>query len=148
MDMSGGVFCTLSLVFKESFDAVAGVRVPSPPSGSLPGGAVPVHPKCPHSSVALLLALLSSRQANYIGIVVLDGLILILACILNPRANRRRKREALETPCDTMDTAAPSPEMFDHAERGHDLGLASGVEKAEVVPDASSKTEPAATSVA
>lgn len=54
MDLLGGVFCTLSLVFKAEFDALAAV--------------------------------------NYAGIVVLDGGILVLAAILNPRAKRRQKR--------------------------------------------------------
>lgn len=36
---------------------------------------------------------------NYAGIVVLDGGILVLAAILNPRASRRRRRlQALESP--------------------------------------------------
>jgi len=35
--------------------------------------------------------------ANYAGVVILDSLVLILAAILNPRANRRRRREAEES---------------------------------------------------
>jgi hypothetical protein len=33
-------------------------------------------------------------QANYAGVVILDCLVLLLAAILNPRARRRRAREA------------------------------------------------------
>jgi hypothetical protein len=40
------------------------------------------------------------KQANYAGVVILDGLVLILAAILNPRANRRRRREAKVSPGD------------------------------------------------
>ncbi|KAL7415591.1 PQ loop repeat-domain-containing protein [Mrakia frigida] len=88
MDMSGGVFCTLSLIFKKDFDIVAG--------------------------------------ANYIGIVLLDGLILILACILNPRANRRRKREAR-----AAGDEEGSPSSVEEGERGRDVGAISGVDRVE-----------------
>ncbi|GJE91281.1 PQ-loop repeat-containing protein [Phanerochaete sordida] len=56
IDCSGGVFSTLSLVFAEKFDVIAGV--------------------------------------TYSLVVVLDGIVLLLAAILNPRARRRRAREA------------------------------------------------------
>jgi hypothetical protein len=48
----------------------------------------------------MLTTLLLLKQANYAGVVILDGLVLILAAILNPRANRRRRREAKVFPGD------------------------------------------------
>lgn len=68
VDMLGGVFSLLSLVFRDTFDALAGVA--------------------------------------YSLVVVLDGLVIILAMILNPLAHRRRRRavseeEASETPTAT-----------------------------------------------
>jgi hypothetical protein len=115
MDMSGGIFCTLSLIFKEEFDIVAGVS--SFPHLYLVWNR-PADRPYPSS-------FFSRHQVNYIGIIVLDGLILILACILNPRANRRRKREALES------SSADAPESLDEAERGRDVGAVSGVERVE-----------------
>ncbi|KAJ3544713.1 hypothetical protein NM688_g5710 [Phlebia brevispora] len=56
VDMMGGVFSTLSLIFKTEFDVIAGV--------------------------------------TYSLVVVLDGIVLLLALILNPMAKRRRAREA------------------------------------------------------
>ncbi|KAK0239093.1 PQ loop repeat-domain-containing protein [Armillaria nabsnona] len=68
VDLLGGVFSLLSLVFRDTFDVLAGVA--------------------------------------YSLVVVLDGLVIILAMILNPLACRRRRRaaseeEALETPTAT-----------------------------------------------
>ncbi|CAE6470783.1 unnamed protein product [Rhizoctonia solani] len=59
VDMLGGVFSVLSLVFQAEFDSVAAV--------------------------------------SYILVVVLDGIVVLAALILNPIANRRRKREAEST---------------------------------------------------
>jgi len=58
VDMLGGVFSLLSLVFKPSFDGVASV--------------------------------------SYIVVIVMDGIVVISAVILNPLARKRRKREARE----------------------------------------------------
>ncbi|KAH7335419.1 hypothetical protein B0J17DRAFT_670095 [Rhizoctonia solani] len=55
VDMLGGVFSVLSLVFQAQFDSVAAV--------------------------------------SYILVVVLDGIVVLAALILNPIADRRRKRE-------------------------------------------------------
>jgi hypothetical protein len=74
MDLLGGVFCTLSLVFKHDFDALAAV--------------------------------------NYAGIVVLDGGILILAAILNPRANRRRRRLRAADPSEELSSSGPQESAF------------------------------------
>ncbi|CAE6458831.1 unnamed protein product [Rhizoctonia solani] len=57
VDMLGGVFSVLSLVFQAQFDAVAAV--------------------------------------SYVLVVVLDGLVVLAALILNPIAKRRREREAV-----------------------------------------------------
>ncbi|PSR82612.1 hypothetical protein PHLCEN_2v6045 [Hermanssonia centrifuga] len=57
IDMMGGLFSVLSLVFKQKFDVIAGV--------------------------------------TYGLVVLLDGIVLLLAAILNPRARRRRAREAV-----------------------------------------------------
>lgn len=56
VDLLGGVFSDLSLIFKADFDIVAAI--------------------------------------TYTLVVVLDAIVIILAVILNPRANRRRKRAA------------------------------------------------------
>jgi len=53
VDLLGGVFSDLSLIFKEKFDIIAAI--------------------------------------TYTLVVVLDAIVIILALILNPRANRRRK---------------------------------------------------------
>lgn len=53
----------------------------------------------------------SLNQVNYIGIVILDGIILILAAILNPRANRRRKAEkALEAETPVQESTVSAAE--------------------------------------
>ncbi|KIM22827.1 hypothetical protein M408DRAFT_78446 [Serendipita vermifera MAFF 305830] len=72
LDIGGGIFSLLSLVFKPEFDGVASL--------------------------------------SYIGVIVLDGIIVILQFILNPRAQRRRERE------DAM-----IPEITEH--QNHDLTL-------------------------
>jgi len=56
VDLLGGVFSDLSLVFKTDFDAIAAV--------------------------------------TYTLVVIFDAVVIVLAMILNPRANRRRKRAA------------------------------------------------------
>ncbi|KAI0258938.1 PQ loop repeat-domain-containing protein [Gloeopeniophorella convolvens] len=58
VDLAGGVFSDLSLVFKHDFDVVAAV--------------------------------------TYSLVVLLDGLVLVLAAVLNPRAKRRARSEAAE----------------------------------------------------
>ncbi len=79
-----GVFSLLSLVFRDTFDVLAGV--------------------------AYSLVVVSSPRDAYFFPThvsqVLDGLVIILAMILNPLARRRRRRaaseeEALETPTAT-----------------------------------------------
>lgn len=67
IDCSGGVFSTLSLIFAEKFDVIAGV--------------------------------------TYSLVVVLDGIVLLLAAILNPRAKRRRAREAAAEAIATLDNS-------------------------------------------
>ncbi|PBK72543.1 PQ-loop-domain-containing protein [Armillaria solidipes] len=74
VDLLGGVFSLLSLVFRDTFDVLAGVA--------------------------------------YSLVVVLDGLVIILAMILNPLARRRRRRaaseeEALDTPTTTSTLEKP-----------------------------------------
>ncbi|EJD07609.1 uncharacterized protein FOMMEDRAFT_24933 [Fomitiporia mediterranea MF3/22] len=66
IDTLGGVFSLLSLVFREKFDALAAVA---------------------YSLVVLLMISVFE---------VLDGVVIILAVILNPRAERRRRRVAQE----------------------------------------------------
>ncbi|KAJ7148495.1 hypothetical protein C8R43DRAFT_1009158 [Mycena crocata] len=55
VDLLGGVFSDLSLVFKEEFDVIAGI--------------------------------------TYSVVILLDGIVVIAALILNPRAAKRRRRE-------------------------------------------------------
>ncbi|CUA70652.1 putative protein C2E12,03c [Schizosaccharomyces pombe 972h-] [Rhizoctonia solani] len=71
VDMLGGVFSVLSLVFQAQFDAVAAV--------------------------------------SYILVVVLDGVVVLAALILNPMAKRRRKREAAAGPETTSDLETARP---------------------------------------
>ncbi|PBK99656.1 hypothetical protein ARMGADRAFT_512747 [Armillaria gallica] len=84
VDLLGGVFSLLSLVFRDTFDVLAGV--------------------------AYSLVVVSSPRDAYFFPThvaqVLDGLVIILAMILNPLARRRRRRaaseeETLETPTAT-----------------------------------------------
>ncbi|PAV19593.1 pq loop repeat protein [Pyrrhoderma noxium] len=70
VDILGGVFSLLSLVFKEDFDVLAGVA--------------------------------------YSLVVVLDGVVVILAIILNPRANRKRRRLAEQSLQDPEANSSPS----------------------------------------
>lgn len=96
MDISGGIFLTLSLIFKEEFDVLAAVSLSFfPPfthiSSCLDRPTLPLIPKKPTRFLSLL-----SDQVNYLGIVVLELGIVSLAAILNPRANRRRRRRAAE----------------------------------------------------
>ncbi|CAE6456916.1 unnamed protein product [Rhizoctonia solani] len=72
VDMLGGVFSVLSLVFQAQFDAVAAV--------------------------------------SYVLVVVLDGVVVLAALILNPIAKRRREREA-----------APASGTASDLETGHSL---------------------------
>ncbi|CED84149.1 Predicted membrane protein [Phaffia rhodozyma] len=86
LDMLGGLFCTLSLVFKEKFDILASV--------------------------------------NYIGIFVLDLTILILAAILNPRANRRRRAQGFLEPCSTSPDSSSVPVERSGLEHSQNTSLA------------------------
>ncbi|KAG7443586.1 uncharacterized protein BT62DRAFT_988181 [Guyanagaster necrorhizus] len=70
VDLSGGVFSLLSLVFRDSFDALAGVA--------------------------------------YGLVVVLDGMVILLAMILNPLAHRRRQRAASEEEVSVSDIETPT----------------------------------------
>jgi hypothetical protein len=76
VDCLGGVFSMLSLVFKDKIDVIASVTYL----------AVVVSP--PHSHWRTTINT-PNRNPQ-----VLDGLVLLLAAILNPRAKRRRAREA------------------------------------------------------
>lgn len=59
VDMGGGLFSVLSLVFKPKFDGVA--------------------------------------AATYLAVIILDGVIVVAALILNPRAKKRRDRQVSGT---------------------------------------------------
>lgn len=91
VDMAGGVFCILSLVFKESIDILATVS--------------PAHPWCLDDADGV-------GQINYAAVVLLDGIVIILALILNPRARRReRERDGnLEGREDTMQSEVTTVE--------------------------------------
>lgn len=64
VDMGGGLFSVLSLVFKPKFDGVA--------------------------------------AATYLAVIILDGVIVVAALILNPRAKKRRDRQVSGT--ETLDS--------------------------------------------
>ncbi|KAG8958273.1 hypothetical protein FRC03_009287 [Tulasnella sp. 419] len=70
IDMSGGVFSVLSLVFRERFDVIAAI--------------------------------------TYIAVIVLDGVIVLAAIILNPRARRRREREQQRQAASDFHNPTPS----------------------------------------
>ncbi|KAF8315421.1 hypothetical protein DL93DRAFT_2057223 [Clavulina sp. PMI_390] len=65
VDMGGGVFSVLSLIFRESFDVTASI--------------------------------------TYIAVVVLDGVVVVCALILNPRAKRRRASDMESLPEKSVD---------------------------------------------
>ncbi|KAG8972625.1 hypothetical protein FRC05_009735 [Tulasnella sp. 425] len=67
VDMGGGLFSVLSLVFKPKFDGVA--------------------------------------AATYLAVITLDGVIVVAALILNPRAKKRRERQVSGT--ETAGSIAP-----------------------------------------
>ncbi|KAG9018699.1 hypothetical protein FRB90_010467 [Tulasnella sp. 427] len=69
VDMGGGLFSCLSLVFKPKFDGVA--------------------------------------AATYLAVVILDGVIVIAALILNPRAKKRRERQVSDP--ETLGSIPPKP---------------------------------------
>ncbi|CAL1705901.1 unnamed protein product [Somion occarium] len=71
VDLMGGVFSILSLVFKAEFDVIAAV--------------------------------------TYSLVVFLDGIVILLALILNPLAKRRRKREAQADAVMAEHSTAPTP---------------------------------------
>lgn len=90
IDIAGGLFSLLSLVFREEFDIAACV--------------------------------------SYTLVVVLDGLVVILAFILNPIARRRRRREAekdaeeeralgMASPTDTLATRVADEAAEEHGEK-------------------------------
>jgi hypothetical protein len=92
VDMLGGVFCILSLAFKAEIDILA--TVSSPP------GSIDLSPE-------------HHLQINYAAVVLLDGIVLILALILNPRARRRRERQQDSQP-DTADVEKqPRPDTME-----------------------------------
>ncbi|GJE88352.1 PQ-loop repeat-containing protein [Phanerochaete sordida] len=70
IDLLGGVFSALSLVFKPKFDVIAGVA--------------------------------------YSLVVVLDGIVILLALILNPLARRRRQRAAAAFPTEEVPVSEAS----------------------------------------
>ena len=85
--MMGGVFSVLSLVFKTEFDVIAGVTY----------SLVVVSPRLlPPLALGILvvLSVASCSWSCFFRNQVLDGIVLILALILNPMARRRRAREA------------------------------------------------------
>lgn len=93
VDMLGGVFCILSLAFKAEIDILATVS-------SSPVSRRPILNE--HHS-----------QINYAAVVLLDGIVLILALILNPRARRRRERQQRSQP-DTADVEKqPRPDTME-----------------------------------
>ncbi|KAJ9105421.1 hypothetical protein QFC21_001792 [Naganishia friedmannii] len=74
VDMAGGVFCIMSLAFKENLDILATI--------------------------------------NYAAVVLLDGIVVFLAIVLNPRMKRQRARGTgtdTETPLPPPSLPAPSP---------------------------------------
>jgi len=81
IDLLGGVFSDLSLIFKADFDIIAAV--------------------------------------TYTLVVVLDAIVIIAAVILNPRANRRRKRTAqlAVAGADTETSEAGTPSRVPLAEK-------------------------------
>jgi hypothetical protein len=48
-------------------------------------------------------------QVSYALVVLLDGVVVILACILNPIAKRRRAREKESMSIEAGDSGVPSP---------------------------------------
>lgn len=80
IDLLGGVFSDLSLAFKAHFDVVAGVTY----------SLVVVLPICMSWTHSLDTDPLFTFQ-------VMDGIVILLALILNPRARRCRKRIASVT---------------------------------------------------
>lgn len=79
IDLMGGVFSDLSLVFKPQFDAVAGVTY----------------------SMVIVSAILYIFRPRIVvtdtataTTQLLDGVVLVAAATLNPRAKRKRQREA------------------------------------------------------
>lgn len=71
VDLLGGVFSTLSLVFKSKFDVLAGVA---------------------YSLVVVRLKLEKFYCISDVFFQVLDGVVILLAFILNPIARRRQSR--------------------------------------------------------
>ncbi|KAG8904025.1 hypothetical protein FRB99_002367 [Tulasnella sp. 403] len=104
VDIGGGVFSILSLIFKPKFDVVAAV--------------------------------------TYIAVIVMDGIIVIAAVILNPLARKRREREA--------EGRVGSPVLTDrqHAPRDSDVegGWRTSDEKSQTTAKATNKTLPATSS--
>ncbi|KAH9943834.1 PQ loop repeat-domain-containing protein [Amylocystis lapponica] len=90
IDLSGGLFSTLSLVFKSHFDIVAGI--------------------------------------TYSLVILLDGIVIVLALILNPLAARRRRRAA-QAVADSSNGASAS----DSLARTRD-DPSTGADEATIVP--------------
>ncbi|KAI0251721.1 PQ loop repeat-domain-containing protein [Lactifluus subvellereus] len=77
IDLLGGVFSILSLVFKHRVDAIAAVA---------------------YSLVVVRLAPAWAARLKHFSLTVLDGLVLVLAMILNPRAKKRTSRRGHDRP--------------------------------------------------
>lgn len=82
VDIFGGLFSDLSLVFRDHFDIVAAIS---------------------YTVVIVSSALFPACISYMLSCQVMDGIIVIAAFILNPRAEKRR-REGLETPSETTET--------------------------------------------
>lgn len=85
VDMLGGVFNDLSLAFKSDFNVIASVTY----------------------SLVVVSVIPCFANAGLIGRQVMDGIVILLALILNPLARRRRKRAAMAAM--EVDTAPADP---------------------------------------
>lgn len=116
IDLSGAVFCMLSLVFKAKFDAVAAVTY------------IAVMVRRP-----IFMFLGSTDQYDR---QILDGIIVLAAIILNPRAKKRRAADAAAKtpipPSKETEVTLPSPTL-DTSTLGDELP-SPVTSKASVVP--------------
>ncbi|KAF9508166.1 hypothetical protein BS47DRAFT_1417660 [Hydnum rufescens UP504] len=106
LDIAGGVFSLLSLVFRRQFDAVA--------------------------------------SATYICVIVMDGIVVICALVLNPRSRRRRREAALRasTPSTITTTISASAEGASRArETGSGMTIRIPEKKSEDVASHTSHSQ-------
>ncbi|THH18043.1 hypothetical protein EW146_g2866 [Bondarzewia mesenterica] len=104
IDLLGGIFSDLSLVFKPKFDVIAGVA--------------------------------------YSLVIVLDGLVLLAAAILNPRA-RKRAQAAAAAEMNPIDTPADDTTSVTMTERALRTGRAAALRDDGVLTMASADVEKA-----